>query len=102
MEALFNTTFFFSPAIEGEVRRRLAERWVPSCAASGSSALVCLAMDSDDGICRLAIQTCFPSVEEAGRFADEVAGAMAAELTAQFGPEAFTAFSTIMEKTVLP
>ena len=101
MNALFNTTFFFAPAIEPAVRSALRGRWVKACAACGCGAPMCLQMDADDGIARLAVQTPFPTLAEAERFGAEIASPLAAELTAEFGPEAFTAFSTIMEQIEL-
>lgn len=97
MTALFNTTFFFSPAIEQKVHGVLARHWLPACEVSGCGKPVCLTMDSEQGVCRLAIQTPFPSEQEASRFADAIAAPLAAELTSLFGAEAFTAFSTIMK-----
>lgn len=101
MKALFNTSFFFDPAIEPAVRTALKARWLPACAACGCDEPVCLRMPADDGIGRLAIQTPFPTPAEAERFASEIAAPMAAELTADFGAEAFTAFSTLMEQIEL-
>ncbi len=101
MSVIFNTSFFFDPAIEPAVRTALRARWVRACAACGCSEPTCLLLPADDGIARLAIQTCFPTLGEAERFAAEVAAPMAAELTADFGAEAFTAFSTIMEQIEL-
>lgn len=101
MNALFNTTFFFSPAIETRLRAELRARWVKACEVCGCRRPMCLQMEADEGICRLAVQTPFPSRAEAERFAAEIASPLLYELTARFGEEAFTAFSTIMEETEL-
>ena len=101
MNALFNTSFFFDPSIEPAVLSARKSRWLCACAVSGCGNPVCLRLPADDGIARLAIQTPFPSVSEAERFAEEIAAPLAAEMTANFGVNAFTAFSTIMEQIEL-
>lgn len=97
MSVLFNTTFFFDPGIESAVRTALRARWVRACAACGCGNPVCLRLPADDGIARIAVQTPFPTLADAERFATETAHPMAAELTADFGADTFTAFSTVME-----
>ena len=101
MSVLFNTSFFFDPGIEPAVRTALRARWVRACAACGCGEPVCLRLPADDGIARLAIQTPFPTLGEAERFAAEVAAPMAADLTADFGVESFTAFTPLMEQIEL-
>ena len=101
MNALFNTTFFFAGSISPTLREFLATRWLRACDASGCGRPMCLKMEAEEGIERLAVQTPFPSRAEAERFADEVAAPMADELLRLFGPEKFTCFSTIMEEISL-
>lgn len=97
MNVLLNTSFFFVPQIGPELRRALAERWVPACASCGVGEPVCLAMEPEEGIERMAIQTLFADREAASRFLDEVIAPVAASLVGAFGAESFTCFSTIME-----
>ncbi len=101
MNALFNTTFFFAPTIAPSLREFLATRWMRACEVSGCGRPLCLKMDAEDGIERLALQTPFPSRAEAQRFADEIAAPMAQELLRLYGPERFTCFSTLMEEIAL-
>lgn len=101
MKVLLNTTFFFAPTIAAEARSALASRWLPACGACGIEPPLCLAMDSEPGVERLAIQTFFATRQSACDFLDRVAAPMADELMARFGPEVFTTFSTIMEVTEL-
>lgn len=97
MNTLLNTSFFFSPDVAARVRRELSGRWVPACAACGVSAPVCLQMDPEQGIARLAVQTAFADRAAAAAFLDRIAGPLAAELTVEFGAERFTSFSTLMD-----
>ncbi len=101
MKVLLNTTFFFAPTIAAEVRSALASQWLPACGACGIEPPLCLAMEPEPGVERLAIQTLFATRQSASDFLEQVAATMADELITRFGPEVFTAFSTIMEVTEL-
>lgn len=94
---LLNTSFFFIPQISQGVRVLLRTEWLPACQSCGSGEPVCLQMPDEPGVERLAIQTPFASRAEAEQFLNEVLAPIAGRITRQFGAEAFTAFSTIMD-----
>lgn len=94
---LLNTSFFYIPTIAAGVHTLLRDEWLPTCASCGCSAPVCLQMPPEPNVERLAIQTFFPARQDAERFLAEVLQPMAGTFTRQFGAEAFSCFSTIME-----
>lgn len=97
MKVLLNTSFFFSPAVAAHVCDDLARRWVPACRSCGNGPTVCLRMEAEEGIERMAVQTPFDSPEQASRFRSEVMGPMASDMLHKYGADAFTCFSTMME-----
>lgn len=98
---LLNTSFFFTPTVATNVRAALRDKWLKACGSCGCGEPMCLQMPPEQGVERLAIQTPFQSQEDAERFLREVLGPLAGELARHFGPEAFTAFSTIMQIVTL-
>lgn len=101
MMTIFNTTFFFAEAIAEKLRAELRTHWLKASTALGTLPPLVLRMDSEEGVCRLAIQTYLQSRAEATRFEEEIASVLISYLSSMFGPEQFTAFSTIMEETEL-
>lgn len=101
MMTIFNTTFFFAEAISEKLRAELRTHWIKAAEALGSRPPLVLSMDSEEGVNRLAIQTYLQSRAEAARFEEEIASVLISYLASMFGPEQFTAFSTIMEETEL-
>lgn len=100
---IYNTTFFFEPRIEPEVRRALAEEWVPAVSALGSAEPLCLLLaDQGDGVCRIAIQATFATAENLEEFAREVAPQILERLTDRFGQEQLLAMPSIMTPITLP
>ncbi|MDE6536394.1 MAG: DUF4286 family protein [Muribaculaceae bacterium] len=101
MMTIFNTTFFFAETIAEKLCAELRTHWLKASTALGVLPPLVLKMDSEEGVCRLAIQTYLQSRAEAARFEEEIASVLIAYLSSMFGPEKFTAFSTIMEETEL-
>lgn len=101
MLTIFNTTFFFAESIATTLRRELRTHWLKASAALSTLPPLVLSMPAEDGVHRLAIQTYLQSPAEAARFEEEIASVLISYLTSMFGPEQFTAFSTIMEETEL-
>lgn len=97
MKVLLNTSFFYTPTVAEAVKTTLRDYWIPACGSCGCSMPMCLKMQSEDGINRLAIQTPFDSEELAQRFLSEVLEPIAGKLVSQLGADAFTCFSTMME-----
>lgn len=101
MMTIFNTTFFFAEAIAEKLRAELRTHWLKASTSLGVLPPLVLRMEAEEGVCRLAIQTYLQSPAEAERFEQEIASVLISYLTSMFGPEQFTAFSTIMEETKL-
>ncbi len=101
MLTIFNTTFFFAEAIAPTLRRELRTHWLKAANALGTLPPLVLSMPTEDGVCRLAIQTYLQSPDEAARFQEEIAAVLISYLSSLFPPQQFTAFSTIMEETQL-
>lgn len=98
---VLNTTFFYHPTIERELHGLLVEHWLPLLRSYGEGEPVCLAMKADDGVGRLAVQMSFASTAEVEAFEATSAPGVLSMLTERFGPEAMTAFSTIMQRVEL-
>lgn len=97
MKVILNTSFFFAPQLSEKVRAILRERWVSACKSCGCGEPVCLRMEPEEGIERLAVQTPFTDADSASRFRREVLEPIADEMTRRLGMDAFTCFSTQME-----
>lgn len=100
---IYNTTFFFEPRIEHEVREALAAEWLTACRALGEGEPLCLLLaDQGDGVCRIAIQTTFASAENLEHFAEEVTPQILKSLTDRFGQEQLLAMPSVMTPITLP
>lgn len=97
MKVILNTTFFFAPNIAAQVRHHLRTQWVPACKKAGADSPLCLALEPEPGIERLAVQANFADRNAADTFLNNIAHPLGTQLTNLFGAEAFTCFSTIMD-----
>lgn len=90
MRVLLNTSFFFAPEIESDVREMLRAEWVGELHEP-----MILSLPGQDGMIGLAVQSVFDSNEKAAEFL-KLAEPKAAGLLKGFGVDKFIWFSTPM------
>lgn len=83
------------------IREALRARWLPACASCSIEPPMCLAMDTEQGVERLALQSVFSERDSANRFFHEIVEPMGLDFVMEFGVEDFTCFSTFMEEITL-
>lgn len=98
---VYNVTFFYPPHLTEGVHQWLAETWIPAATVAGCKPPVALAMESAEGVERLAVHCHFRSRTEADAFATREASLLVEDMQARFGAQSVMAFPTVMEEISL-